>query len=250
MLEKFIENQNNQYVFWILSEFFEDKYNFENVNCDIKILNKNDELIQIENLHIGTLYYNTCIKQLMQKQGRKKGYGIPLFFNNFSELSILKSIEITWELRINNSIILLHKIYELNFIFEEGKNIYYLETQNYYSYYANKSDNILDKHVTFYESAKHYNGNQEEFSYQNLKVEEVPPTNEEIQSNYFNFMKKENVLMNMCKNEDFTLDVLSFTKKIDLIPSKFSESKLINRILGAKNFSKLFNWGEILKSSI
>ena len=149
MLEKFIENQNNQYVFWILSEFFEDKYNFENVNCDIKILNKK-----------------------------------------------------------------------------------------------------LDKHVTFYESAKHYNGNQEEFSYQNLKVEEVPPTNEEIQSNYFNFMKRENVLMNMCKNEDFTLDVLSFTKKIDLIPSKFSESKLINRILGAKNFSKLFNWAEILKSSI
>ena len=149
MLEKFIENQNDQYVFWILSEFFEDKYNFENVNCDIKILNKNDKLIQIENLHIGTPYYNTCIKQLMQKQGRKKGYGIPLFFNNFSELSILKSIEITWELRINNSIILLHKIYELNFIFEEGKNIYYLETQNYYSYYANKSDNILDNMLLF-----------------------------------------------------------------------------------------------------
>lgn len=79
MLEKFIENQNDQYVFWILSEFFEDKYNFENVNCDIKILNKNDKLIQIENLHIGTPYYNTCIKQLMQKQGRKKAMGFHYF---------------------------------------------------------------------------------------------------------------------------------------------------------------------------
>ncbi|MGL5569278.1 MAG: hypothetical protein ACRDB9_08550 [Cetobacterium sp.] len=245
MLKKFLENQNDQYVFWILSEFFENKYDFENVNCDIKILNKNDEVIKIENLHIGTPYYNTSIQQLMQKQGRSKGYGLPLFFDNFSELSNLKSIEITWELKIGSYIILLHKIYELNFIFEEDKKVYYLETENYYSCYVNNIDNILDKHINFYESAKYYHGSKEDSFYKNLRVGETPLTKEEVQSNYFHFMKRENVLKNMCKNEDYTLEVFSFAKKIDLIPKKFSESNLRVRISGAKNFSKLFNWAEI-----
>lgn len=248
MLEKFIENQKDQYVFWILSEFIETQY-FENIDCNIKILKKNDEVIQIENLYIGTPYNNSGIKQLVQKQGRKKGYGIPLFFNSFLELSNLKTIEIFWELKIGNYIILIHKFYELNFIFEEDKNIYYLETKNYdYNYYKDNLEEYIslydDKHMSFYDSIIYYYLDREEIICKNLKEKQVSLTNEEVYSNCFNFIKKENILKKMC-NKEYYLEVYSFTKKLDLIPETFSESNLKVKISKAKKFSKLFNWDKI-----
>ncbi len=92
------------------------KLNKETDNATVRIVINNNKPIDYYEGKIRTPYPNKGILPIFNENGRKSCYGFPLKFNSLKELMNVHTINIEWEIEIENTIITTSIKYDIDIL--------------------------------------------------------------------------------------------------------------------------------------
>lgn len=114
LLKMYPDKKESDYFLWIITDYFTRfKLNKETDNATVRIVINNKPIDYYEG-KIRTPYPNKGICQYSMKNGRKTCYGFPLKFNSLKELMNVHTINIEWEIEIENTIITTSIKYDID----------------------------------------------------------------------------------------------------------------------------------------
>lgn len=115
LLKMYPDKKESDYFLWIITDYFTRfKLNKETDNATVRIVINNNKPIDYYEGKIRTPYPNKGICQYSMKNGRKTCYGFPLKFNSLKELMNVHTINIEWEIEIENTIITTSIKYDID----------------------------------------------------------------------------------------------------------------------------------------
>lgn len=158
LLKMYPDKKESDYFLWIITDYYTRfKLNKETDNATVRII-INNELIDYYEGKIRTPYSNKAICQYSMKNGRKNCYGFPLIFNSLKELMYVHTINIEWEMEIENTIITTSIKYDIDISDWNNINNQILDIHHQISLL--KSINDVERNCSYFDDVYVFNPNK------------------------------------------------------------------------------------------